>query len=188
MSQQIQPRLPKVSDATGDVAVEDELGEFVAQAELTGVRFARVAGELAVDEPAAVAGVTQKIQPEVRLRIDGFDCRFGIDTRILDIEHNIQATITVDVIASFGFPAAVSDDGAPLEEVSEEMEPPSGALMQRFVQQVAYFVVFPYVRETVQSISTRLGLGAMTLGLLRADGGPTSFSIAPVTVAEIANA
>ncbi|WP_020522853.1 hypothetical protein [Catelliglobosispora koreensis] len=167
---------PLLVDSNPEGALEHDLSAFIEQAELTGVRLTSVFGAVKSEDPVTAVGMTQKIRPQIRYRIDGFDCKFDVDSRILDGDGEERARIAVHIVASFDVPGDLRDiDGGPPQE-----------LLTLFVQQVAYFVVFPYLRATIQDMSMKLGLGAITLGLLRADGNPTNFTFAPLATASAA--
>lgn len=145
---------------------ESNLASLIERTDLTGVRFLQISGKLEVEKPAAVDGVQLQVKPQIRFVPEGFECRFETRARLFDGNRGKLATIDVDIVASFTLP-----------DQDENL-----AALEQFMQQVGYFVVYPYVRETMQSLATRLGLGAITLGLLQTGPeGPQSgsFSTGP---------
>jgi hypothetical protein len=54
----------------------------------------------------------------------------------------------------------------------------SDSLMHEFTEKTAIISIMPFVREAVQTMTVRLGLPAVTIGLMRAgSAGPQSFSV-----------
>lgn len=137
------------------------LREFVARADLKDIRVTKWYAELWADEPAEVGRLALKVSSAFRHRDNGFDTRFTVEAPLTSegTEENL-ATLEVEVLASFDLEGD--------QQVDKK-------LMRDFMEQVAFFVVMPFVREGLHSLSMRIGLEPVTLGLLhRGKGHPTS--------------
>ncbi len=86
------------------------------------------------------------------------DCRPATD------EGDDVAIIKASIITSFDL-----SDGSDGGQYSEE-------LLNTFVHTTGAMAVYPYVRETVQSLGDRLGINYLTMDLLRPDQLPKGFS------------
>ena len=58
----------------------------------------------------------------------------------------------MSLVVSFGL-----DEGMALDK----------EMISRFIDNVAFFIAIPFIRETLQSMSARLGLNPLTLGMLK---------------------
>ncbi|WP_144127757.1 hypothetical protein [Catellatospora sichuanensis] len=136
-----------------EAGVEEVLADFVRKTDLIGVRFLRINGEVLEEDLRDVSNLNMRVVPTVRLRPGGtFDCRYDLTAQVLDSDNETLANLEVSLVASFVCDDA---DGTPTKTV------------ELFIEQVGYFVVFPYVREALQSVTSRLALGSITLGLLQ---------------------
>ena len=80
------------------------------------------------------------------------DYRFDATCRAASNEGARVAEVKVTVLATYGL--------AEGSQVNQET-------LQQFGQDVAFLAVYPYIRETVQSLASRVGVHDLTLGLVR---------------------
>ncbi len=146
---------PSTSDST------QALREFVARTDLKEVRVTKWHAELLADEPTEVGKLALKFKSAFRYRNTGFDTRFTIEAPITaQGSEDDLANLQVEVLASFDL---------------EGDAKPDKALLKEFTEQVALVVVMPFIREGLHSLSLRIGLDPVTLGLLhRGNDYPTS--------------
>ncbi|MFF2148995.1 hypothetical protein [Kitasatospora sp. NPDC058190] len=124
------------------------LDEIAEAAELLDVTFLEVSGRRLFD------------QQEARLEEDGRTSlltwlREGDDGTVLEVRcrlevGNTQADFAVDAVAAFSA-------GGPFE-----LAP---GLQQRFIEQIGITVLYPYLRESLHSTATRLGVDTPMLSL-----------------------
>ncbi|WP_117209224.1 hypothetical protein [Allorhizocola rhizosphaerae] len=165
------PEAPRVKKPRG--IADDDFETLVENSELLGIRTVKVHGERLSDDDASHAeNMRIRITPNIKRRGDLFDCRYNFETRIFAPDDKPLAVIDIDLVATFEF--------ATRAKVTAE-------LVQRFVKEVGYFVVFPYAREGIESIGTRLGIGTITLGILQQAGEkPISASFVPASERRLA--
>jgi hypothetical protein len=128
------------------------LKELVQRAELTEIRYTKWHAELLVEEPGDVGEIEVKITHSLRVRGTTFDTKFEVDVPVLSEDEKDLARIEMAIVASFTL---------------EGGEPPERKLVSEFIRRVAFFVVMPFIRESLHSLSTRLGLEPITIGLLQ---------------------
>lgn len=83
-------------------------------------------------------------------------CRFDQSVALLNPGGDVIAVISVAILVDFHF----EDEGAPSLDLSNEDH------IRRDLIPGAWSVGYPYVREAVQTMSTRLGLGTVSLGVI----------------------
>lgn len=134
------------------------MGEDIADAakalqprvRLANVRAQRIVGETVTDPPFAIASVSVSASaPEVAVAGDMYACRITYRVVLLDREHWDLGAVEIALIMQF--------------EISGE--PPTRDVLGAFVNEHGYSIALPYVREAVQSMTSRLGF-AVVLGLL----------------------
>ncbi|MFG3557425.1 hypothetical protein ACGGAQ_23865 [Micromonospora sp. NPDC047557] len=131
---------------------EPALRDLVSRADLLDVRVAKWHAELLTDSAVEVGELEVRVESAWRLRGDGFETRFNVDAPLASPSGEDQvASIQVNIIANFSL---------------SEGEKPNRALMRKFIDQVAFFVVMPFIREGLHSLSMRIGLEPITIGLL----------------------
>ncbi|GGM20772.1 hypothetical protein [Micromonospora yangpuensis] len=145
-----------VEDGVGEqkaaAARDQALKDLVAQSDLTDIRVTKWHAELLSDGPEEVGELDLKLSSAFRYRNGGFDIRFSVDAPLVSPggEEKV-ASIQVAVVASFSLDAG---------------ERPPRDLMKSFMDQVAFFVAMPFIREGLHSLSMRIGLEPITIGLL----------------------
>jgi hypothetical protein len=137
------------------------LREFAARTDLKEVRVTKWHAELLADEPTEVGKLALKFSSAFRYRDAGFDTRFTIEAPLTaQGSEDDLANLQVEVLASFEL------DGD---------DKPDKNLLKDFMEQVAFSVVMPFIREGLHTLSSRIGLEPVTLGLLhRGKDRPTS--------------
>ncbi|MEV7329772.1 hypothetical protein [Micromonospora sp. NPDC093244] len=131
---------------------EDALRDLVARADLLDVRVTKWHAELLTESPVEVGELNLKVISAFRYRGDGFDTRFTVDAPLSSPTDDEEvASIQIQIVATF----SLAEDGRP-----------DRLLMRKFMDQVAFFVVMPFIREGLHSLSMRIGLEPITLGLL----------------------
>ncbi len=60
-------------------------------------------------------------------------------------------------------------DGAVIFKLQEAVEPVSSPIMQQFIEREAFPVLYPFVRQALYDVASRLGAEVPVLGLLRVD-------------------
>ena len=132
-----------------DLVIADVAGivDLVDLQDITFIEL-RAAHKVGLLVPASAEEIPA--QNQILHRIDAD----SIDLRLVTTVENDDVRITIDVLVRYlkKHPFDASD-----EAVSE------------FVHRVGLMAGYPYVREAVASLSTKLGVEPITLGLLRAD-------------------
>jgi hypothetical protein len=131
--------------------------QLIQGAELVDVQFARFSGELHdVEQAKDVTSFDFELSMSYRVRGRRFDCRYDAKAPLRRSSDELVATLDVAVVVSF----CVQD-----EKILD------GDAISAFMDRVGYYVAMPFFREAIQSLSVRLGLNALTIGLLQ-EGNP----------------
>ncbi|MTK05445.1 hypothetical protein [Micromonospora sp. CP22] len=131
---------------------DEALKALVAQADLTDIRVTKWHAELLSDTPAEVGELDLKVASAFRLSDEGFDTRFSVDAPLVSRGGGERvASVQMVVVASFSLAS---------------QKKPEKELLSAFMDQVAFFVVMPFIREGLHSLSMRIGLEPITIGLL----------------------
>lgn len=69
-------------------------------------------------------------------------------------------------------------DGAVIFKLLEAVEPVSPAVMQKFIEREAFPILYPFVRQALYDVASRLGAEVPVLGLLRVDNFDLQLQIA----------
>jgi hypothetical protein len=138
---------------------------FVGRLDLQDVRFTRLTGELFDESTDEITGIdAPTVQVQLRTAEQNLDCRWVVAFPIKGADGDL-ARIETTVVQSF-----LHEDG--------QLELPDDELMQHFLQYTAYFGVFPYLREALQTMSVRLGLSPVIMGFLhRGDLAPRAIYV-----------
>lgn len=135
--------------------LRDEVIELVDHTELVDVRFARIVAEL--DDPARRPQDVSETSFDVELGFASepglFQNKFDVTFGLLDDERTGIGRVEMSVIVDY---AVRSTDFKPTEEAAHF-----------FVSTSGYLAAFPYIRELFQSLTSRLQLDPLVLGLLR---------------------
>jgi hypothetical protein len=132
---------------------EDALRDLVSRADLVDVRVTKWHAELLTESPVEVGELEIKTTSAFRYRGEGFDTRFNVDAPLSSPSGEDRvASIQVQIVATFSL---------------DEGDKPDRVLMRKFMDQVAFFVVMPFIREGLHSLSMRIGLDPITIGLLQ---------------------
>lgn len=141
------------------------LSAFVGKLDLQDVRFTRLTGELFDESTDEITGIdAPTVEVQLRAAEQTLSCRWVVAFPIKGADGDL-ARIEATVVQSF-----LHDSG--------QLELPDEDLMRQFVKYTAYFGVFPYLREALQTMSVRLGLSPVIMGFLhRGDLAPRSIYI-----------
>jgi hypothetical protein len=130
------------------------LEQLVDRLEIRDVRIARVSGEVLTDQFGETEHVRVESQtPRYLLEPDRLATRFDHTFHFCEATGEVFARIDVGLVLEFELlpsDARVDDDA-----------------IAAFIEKNAFFIAYPYIRETVQATSTRLGIGPAVLGILR---------------------
>ena len=152
---------PLVHDSTGsapdavhDVA-PDDVAELLDRLMLRGIRLVRSSGETPPLASGDVAAVETHLEP-ARMRVDSSEVSLWYEHRVhcRDEEGGDLATIETGVVVDFDLTHG---------------DEPELAVVACLADTNGIFIAWPYIRESVQSMSVRLGLAPITLGILRRD-------------------
>jgi hypothetical protein len=139
--------------------VDDQLAEFSSLLELEDVRFTRWTGEILREPDDDFELASADIRGLYRLRGSLFQCRWAVDFPIQAADGEEVATIGVTLVQSF----SVAEGNVPGRDVI--------ATYMRFQ---AFELAMPYIREAIQSMGSRLGIGSIVVGLHRDELSPHS--------------
>ena len=147
---------PVAPDSVGPVAEGKSLAERVSALSKRlhegNAQIRRLTGEVYARPPLAIAKIGVRMAaPDVQIGQSYFACRFAERIVLLDGADEHLALVEVVCVLEFRF-----DDGP---------EPDSEAL-SAYVSHNAYNVAHPYLREAVQTATTKLGLDPAVLGVL----------------------
>lgn len=149
---------------------EEELSAALAalhdRLTLRDVRTQRLVAEVFGDLPLAIAKINIHVSdPEVLVEPPRFSVRFTQRLVLLDEADGTLALVEVAVVVEF--------------ELDGEQAPDDDAVAL-YAEHNAYFIAHPYLRETVQSTTSRIGLDPLVLGVLsRDERRPTEVTLVP---------
>jgi hypothetical protein len=138
----------------GGRGLEDDqrlLQDLVPHAELREIRVVRWHGDLESSAKAPAPELTISARRGFRIRDNEFDCRYEMNIPIQADDDSPMAKIEVVVVAHFAVPQG---------------RHPDKEAVRKYTESVGYLIAMPFIREAVQTISVRLGLEPLTLGLL----------------------
>ncbi len=140
----------------GDVQVTlNEVKHLISRLTMRQIRVVRWRGEALRESDGAVHDVDVRLEP-ARMRISpgGMSLWFDHHVECSNLDGECIATIETGVIIDF--------DLAGDEE-------PTLSVVACFADTNGAFIAWPYIREAVQTMSLRLGLAPITLGILLRD-------------------
>lgn len=151
-------RLPVEQEQEQDsqaAEIRAECAAFLSRIELGDVRFTRCHGEV-VDEAASAGADSVELKGQYRYAGSDLQCRWSLDLPI-ETRDRAFASIEVTVLETF----AITDGDRPSPEA-----------LSLFMEQTALPIAMPYLREAIQSMGARLGIGPIVLGLSQDAGRP----------------
>lgn len=132
---------PRTLDSAADVIDLVELRD-IAVIELRAAHRTGLLLPQPAEEPPATSQVLSRVDDDV------------IDIRLVSTVESEEVRVSVDLLVQYSkkVPFAATDEA-----------------MSEFVQRVGFMAGYPYVREAVASMSTKLNAGRITLKVLRAE-------------------
>lgn len=133
----------------------EQVGALIERAKLREIRLARWHGEAPPGTEGPVEDVEARLEP-ARMRVTA-------DHLSLWFEHR------VDCRNATGESVAEIETGVILDFDMAAGPEPELPVVACFADTNGAFMAWPYIREAVQSMSVRLGLAPVTLGILQRD-------------------
>lgn len=138
----------------------EEVGKIIESTRVVGVRLDEVhAGPLAFEGDSPVYGVQTKL-PKYAFVEDPGQVLVRIEHLVLigaDEELESATELRVAHVASFSLDADLDT---------------TAAALSAWIESNVYFLAYPYVRETLASLTQRMGLPPLTLDYLSRDSRP----------------
>lgn len=134
-------------------SLADELANFIQRLTLLNIRCIKVAAELGDVAPNPATRIRVELTDKVLYALgdDFLGAKFTASVTAFDAMGDVSAHVeTVHVI----------------EHALDKGETPSGELVSAYLHTNGLFLVYPYIRETVQDAFTRIGAGNLVLGIL----------------------
>jgi hypothetical protein len=145
---------------------EAALLDLLQSVDLLDIRILRWHSELLDLHAHAVSEIQPELESQFRSDEKAIQCRWSFDTQVLSEAGEPVAEVGLTVLQIFAF------TGRPMRHSV------SGELIREFVEKTAVISVMPFIREALQTMTVRLGLQAVTLGLARAGSlGPETYSV-----------
>lgn len=169
------PPLPDDQEAPATPVVPAGARELLENAELVDVRPIDISASLAegVSPGARVAAVRIDAVPNYAVGLGAYGNRFDYRFEMLAEDESAVATVTFSLVVDY----AVGEDYLPDAEAADFVTTTTG-----------FFAAYPYARELVQSLTARLQVDAVVLGMLkRGTMRPGSVTIAPFRADESSN-
>ncbi|MEU4555745.1 hypothetical protein [Micromonospora violae] len=142
------------------------LWDLVQSVDLLDIRILRWHSELHDLQARTVDEIQPELESEFRIDEQSIQCRWTLDTQVRDSKGVKVADIGLTFLQVFAF------TGRPMTHSI------TSGLVREFVEKTAVISVMPFIREAVQTMTVRLGLQPVTLGLARAGStGPESYSV-----------
>lgn len=157
-----------MTDTTSVPAKETDsaLWRLIKGVELVDVRVVRWHSELRDYYARLLKDLEPEFVVEFRHDAETMQFRWIFDTILKSMTGKPVADLGLTLVQTFEF----TDPDAGLGLSSD--------LIRGFAEKTAIISIIPFVREAVQTMTVRLGLPAVTLGLARAgSAGPRSFSV-----------
>ncbi|MFI5839101.1 hypothetical protein ACIA8K_05205 [Catenuloplanes sp. NPDC051500] len=152
--------------ASPPAEVDTDLWDVVQGVELIDIRVVRWNSELLDYASNSVGKFDPVLDVDFRRDDETMQLRWSFDSTLSSATGQEVATLGLTLVQTFAFTDAIAN-----VELSRE-------LVQRFIAKTAVISIIPFVREAVQTMTVRLGLPAVTLGLVRAgETGPQVFSV-----------
>jgi hypothetical protein len=122
---------------------------------LVGITLTSWSGEIhsAYDRPAELVRFEHG-EPAYRVTPTSLFCRFEHSVELLDFDSDAYASIRTQHVVTFSLAKG---------------EAPDDEAIGMWMDSNVYFMVYPYVREAIHAMSTRLDLPPVLLGVLSRD-------------------
>ncbi|WP_435246847.1 hypothetical protein [Streptomyces sp. NRRL F-5630] len=143
---------------------EQDLADLHNRLHLNDVRVQRLRAEAIQDPPLDVKTIVISVDPgEVLLEPPRFAARFTQTVTLRDKDEQPLAEVEIVMIVDFGL-----DDG-PI---------PTQEAINLYAEHNAYFIAHPYLRETLQNATLKLGIEPVVLGILsRSEARPSEVTL-----------
>lgn len=142
-------------DALAALVSDTSRNELFRRLILRDVRVVKLAGEI-IKESAIGQVRLEPANAGYRIEPGRVICRFEQEIALLDDAENDVATITVEVLVDFHTEGEEELVLAPEDEDS----------IRSVLLPGAFNVAYPFIREAVHTMSSKLDLGPVTLGVL----------------------
>ncbi|MEV7394881.1 hypothetical protein [Streptomyces sp. NPDC091215] len=144
---------PVITSRSGDL--KDQVAALHSRLHLTDVRVQRLRAESLEEPPFDVHSIQIHSGPcEVLLEPPRFAARVNQTVALRDADDQTLAEVEVALILDYA-----------LEDGPE----PSAEAVSTYVEHNTYFTAHPYLRETLQNATLKLGLEPVILGILSRD-------------------
>lgn len=131
---------------------------------LLDIRLRKCSAELHFDAPVDFDAVRLNFGTTLfRVVEDQLECRFDLTATLVDEEDDLVATVETSHVAAFGVSSP--------EDLDEDVVP-------TFMDTNVFFMVYPYIRQSVYELTSSIGMGPVLLGVLgREDHRPEKIAI-----------
>ena len=144
----------------GESDLLEQVEDLVRRTSLVDIRLIHWSGDVRFD----IRAETKQLRidagtPDYRIDDDSISCRFRHTVELLDDDENAYATVEAHHIANFAL--------EPGSDVSEDA-------VSAWVDHNVFFMIYPYLREAIQTMTTRLNVDPVVLGVLSRNGARPS--------------
>ncbi|MFE3791311.1 hypothetical protein [Streptomyces goshikiensis] len=135
--------------------LQEQLAALHRRLHLSNIRVQRLRAETFEDPPLEVESIVIYGSPcEVLVQPQRFAARFTHTVTLRDSGEQALAEVEIAIVVEYAM-----DEGAQ----------PSHEVVSVYVERNAYFIAHPYLRETLQNATLKLGLEPVVLGVLSRD-------------------
>jgi hypothetical protein len=142
--------------AIRDDAVVQDVRDFLGRLELRDIQVTRWQGKLADQGgnplPTPAEQVSATVRGAFRFGGDIFQCLWSLDFPISSDAGEDVAKVGVSLVETFS--------------LSESENRPQTETVLSFMRKHAFPIAMPHIREALQTMTARLGLGSIVLGLI----------------------
>ncbi|WP_394426197.1 hypothetical protein [Streptomyces sp. SGAir0957] len=151
-------------DRLQTISSQEDLRDLHSRLHLDDVRVQRLRAEAVQDPPLDVSTIVISVGPgEVLLEPPRFAVRFTQTVILRDAEEQPLAEVEIVVVVDF-----TMDDGPS----------PTREAIDLYAEYNAYFIAHPYLRETLQNVTLKLGIEPVVLGVLsRGEARPSEVTM-----------
>jgi len=139
-----------------DADTDAALRRVIDGVELTDIRVVRWHGELRDYHAQQLSEFDPILSVDFRCDAETMQLRWAFDSTLSDLAGHAVADLGLTILQTFAFTEP---------NVSTYLDK---SLIDDFISKTAVISVVPFVREAVQTMTVRLGLPAVTIGLARA--------------------